>query len=109
MNNNEWQLENCLYSTPTPPCSTFLLYSSLTLASPGEVTSVKLHGTVLEVSTSASHSVDSGSTELGVGRGTTRLILSLLLKVGLATTSGSALVSAITRNTHLYLIPTNSE
>jgi aminoglycoside N3'-acetyltransferase len=37
--------------------------------------------------------------ELGVGRGATHFVHTLLLKVGLSATGGAALVSAIARNT----------
>lgn len=67
---------------------------------PNEVTSVQSKGSVLHVSTTASNKMDSLGTNLSVSSGTSELELSLLLMDVSATTSSSALMTAITRNTH---------
>lgn len=75
----------------------------LTFTAPGEVASVKSHGTELLVATSHTHGVHAGSTDLGHGRGSAGLIQSLLLEVGLLATGSSALVSTISGDTHCSL------
>lgn len=59
------------------------------LTGPDEVSSVESHGTELEVSTTASDSVNSLVTNLGVSSGSTELELSLLLMDVSASTSSS--------------------
>jgi hypothetical protein len=72
--------------------------SAVTFRSPGEVAGLKAKSTVLEVTTSHADNADSWYAKLGHGRGTTRLVESLLLQVGLAAATSSALVSTVTRN-----------
>lgn len=74
--------------------------SSNTLGSPREVTGLDSQGSELLVTTSGSNSVDSLSTNLGVGWLTTQLKLSLLSELGSFGTSSSTLVTRVSRNTH---------
>jgi hypothetical protein len=69
---------------------------NFTFGSPAEVSSLESHGTKFKISTSATNSVNSGRSELGIGRGSSGFILSLLLEVSLATTCCTTLVSTVT-------------
>lgn len=74
--------------------------SGHTLGSPREVTGLNSQSSELLVSTSGSHGVDSLGTDLGVGRLTTQLKLSLLSELGSFGTSSRTLVTRVSRNTH---------
>ena len=75
------------------------LRTIITLTSPGERTRVKTDGTVLNVTTTATDEVNSLSTELGHGRLTTHLELSLLNINNDLTTGKTSLMTRITANT----------
>lgn len=71
-----------------------------TFAGPREVTGLDSQGSELLVTTSGSHGVDSLTTDLGHGRLSTQLELSLLSELGPLGTSGRTLVTRVSRNTH---------
>ena len=71
-----------------------------TLTSPGEGTGIETDGTVLDVSTTATHEVNTLRTELGHGRLTTHLELSLLDVNHDLSTGQTTLMTRITANTY---------
>lgn len=56
---------------------------------------------MLEVSTTNTHRVHTGCTELGVSSRASSLILSLLLEISLSATSGASLVSTVSGNAYI--------
>lgn len=71
-----------------------------TLRGPREVTGLESQSSELLVTTSGSDGVDSLSTDLGHGRLSTQLELSLLSELGSFGTSSRTLVTRVSRNTH---------
>ena len=71
-----------------------------TLTSPGEGTGIETDGTVLQVSTTATHEVDTLRSELRHGRLTTHLELSLLDVDHDLSTGQTTLMTRITANTY---------
>ena len=71
-----------------------------TLTSPGEGAGIETDGTVLDVSTTATHEVNTLRTELGHGRLTTHLELSLLDVNHDLSTGQTTLMTRITANTY---------
>ena len=74
--------------------------TELTLTSPGEGTGIETDGTVLDVSTAATHEVNALRTELGHGRLTAHLELSLLDVNHDLSTGQTTLMTRITANTY---------
>ena len=76
-----------------------------TLTSPGEGTGIETDGTVLDVSTTATHEVNALRTELGHGRLATHLELSLLDVNHDLSTGQATLMTRITANTYNVVSP----
>ena len=76
-----------------------------TLTSPGEGTGIETDGTVLDVSTAATHEVNTLRSELGHGRLTTHLELSLLDVNHDLSTGQTTLMTRITANTYKAVSP----
>jgi len=68
---------------------------------PGEVSGIQTQSTILEISTTATDSVNTSSTNLSVGRRTTEFELTLLSHLHTLSARGTALVHRVARNTHL--------
>ena len=76
-----------------------LLLTKITLSGPGERTSVQTNGAVLNISTTAADQVNSLGSELGHGRLTTHLELSLLDVDHNLSSGQTTLMARITANT----------
>jgi hypothetical protein len=74
------------------------------LASPREVTSLQTKGTVLQVSTTDTNSVNAFGTKLSAGWLTAELELSLLAVMGALSPSGRTFVPRRTRDTYITTI-----
>jgi len=70
------------------------------LGTPRKVTGIESQGPELGVSSSAPNLVDAGFADLGHGRGASQIVLSLLAKLGTASSGLPALVSSFSSNTH---------
>ena len=84
--------------------------AEITLTGPGEGTRIETDSTVLQVSTTAAHQVNTLRTELGHGRLATHLELSLLDVDHHLSTSQTTLMTRITANTYtpVTMVPIHS-